>query len=324
MSVETMPEASFEAALAAVVAAMPEQGQPEAVAAPVQLEPAAEVPVPSVPVVQPDAVVPAVDALAAREAAITAREQQASEIEARSRAAEAKLAELTSREQAISKSAEAFERDPVGYVRALRPDLTPSQAAAVAEKFYHVALGERAPAEVKLGQEVAEVRREHVTATEQLKAEIESMRQESAKVQQQAMLAKYQADLRAHAAALKADEYPILSGLASRNPERFTSELFQEAVAAARESHARGDAKVVELTPAEAAKRVEAKLKAQREELYGSPPAVAPAPEPQVQSITNRSASVQPSRTVPDTVDDKALRKAALEAAGLGHVRVWD
>ncbi len=102
--------------------------------------------------------------------------------------------------------------------------------------------------------------------------------------------------------------------------------LFEVARLAAIESRDAGAAEPVVLSPTEAAAKLEAILKAQRDELYGPPAAVT---QPNVQqttpspTITNRDASIQPNRVAPDPDDDKELRKAGLLAAGLSHIPVW-
>jgi hypothetical protein len=245
--------------------------------------------------------------------------------EARVREAEGRAKTIEAREGAIAKQWDAFVADPVGHIRAMRPELSPSEAAAVAEKIYFEALGDKAPPEHRAKQEVAKVKTEVSSEVASLRAELQEMRESRSRAEQEAQMASYRGELRSGAAAIA--EAPIVASLIQRNPARAEQMLFEVARLAAIESRDAGAAEPVVLTPAEAAAKLEAILKAQRDELYG--PSAAAVTQPNVQqttpspTITNRDASIQPNRVAPDPDDDKALRKAALEAAGLGHIPVW-
>ena len=284
--------ASFEEALAAAMGQIPaaakgpsaddflaEAGNPVVPEAPA--EPAVDAapadPAPAKPELIPQAILD-------REAALEAREQA-------TRAAEARVKALEAREAKMAQAAQSIESDPVGYIRALRPDLTQAQAAKIAERLYMHALGDQAPVEARVTEQVSEAQR-----------------------------AAYIGQLAASAASLDAAAHPILANIAKRNPEKYSQLLFSEAVRVAQEAP---DAPV--LTPAQAAAKVEAALKAHRDELYGpvSEPVNAQQSAPS-QTLSNQDSRVQPNRTPPDSMDDKVLRAAALKAAGLGHVPVWD
>ncbi len=226
---------------------------------------------------------------------------------------------------------DSFVADPVEYVRKARPDLSPSEAAQVAEKFYFTALGDKAPLEHRTKQEVAKLKTQTSSEVEALRAKVQELEARELQKAQAAEVASYKSELASGAVAAAA-EAPLVASLAQRNPTRAQELLFEVARRAAIESQQRGDAEPVVLTPVQAAAKLQAYLEAQRaeyEEIYGTPKA-ATQTQPNVQqaapspTISNRDASIQPSRVAPDALDDKALRKAALEAAGFGHIVVWD
>lgn len=260
-----------------------------------------------------------------RIAALDAREAKVREAEARAKALEAREAALTEREGRTAKQWASFESDPVGHIMSMRPELSSSEAAAVAEKIYFHALGDKAPPEHRTKQEVAKAKTEISSEVEKLRAEIQELRESRARAEQEQQVASYRAELRSGAES--AADAPIVASLVKRNPARAEEMLFEVARQAAVESAKAGDKEPVVLTAAQAAAKLEAILKAQRDELFG--PATESKTEPNVQksapstTITNRDASIQPNRAAPDPDDDRALRKAALEAAGLGHIPVW-
>jgi hypothetical protein len=293
------------AATAAAVAAQTQQAAPAEAPAQAQVGAGDQPPAPSAKELE-------------RIAALDAREAKVREAEARAKALEA-------RESSIAKQWEAFVADPVGHIRAMRPELSSSEAAQVAEKIYFEALGDKAPPEHRAKQEVAKVKTEVRSEVDQLRAEIQELRETRARAEQEAQIGAYRSELRTGAAAVT--DAPIVSGLIQRNPARAEEMLFEVARQAAIESAQAGAAEPVVLTPAQAAAKLEAILKAQRDDLFG--PSAAAVTQPNVQqttpspTITNRDASIQPNRSAPDPDDDRALRKAALEAAGLGHLPVW-
>lgn len=314
-------QSSFEAALAAALATQGTEQVP--VEAPVKTEsaPAQTTQAPVEPAPPP----PSPKELE-RIAALEAREARVREAEAKLKAAEAPTP------APVKPAPEPFDiqrfmADPVGYVLKHKPDLTPAEAAKVAEPIYYHALGDKAPPEHRQRQEVAKVTTEVRTEVDQLRAELQELREARAREAQQAQLGQYRAELRTGADAVP--DAPLVKSLVARNPGRAEELLFEVARRAAIESRERGESEPVVLTPAQAAAQLEAILKAQRDELFGPPPVEtqatnakqsAPAPT----TITNRDASVQSPRTAPDSLDDKVLRKAALEAAGLGSIPVWD
>ncbi len=257
-----------------------------------------------------------------RIAALDAREARLREAEARAKAAD----EARSRAEAESAASwNKFYRNPLEHIRAMRPDLSPAEAAQVAEQLYVYSLGDKAPPEVRQRIEASHAQTEVRSEVEKLRSELEELRAERARQDQLSEIARYQAELRSGAAAVK--DAPIVSGLLQRNPDRAAQMLFEVARRAAIASKERGDAEPVVLNPEQAARELEKYLVAERDALYGAP-AVAGAPSTQVAppspTITNRDASVQPGKTVADSFDDKELRRAALKAAGLEHVAVWD
>jgi colicin import membrane protein len=264
-----------------------------------------------------------------RIAALEAREAKLRDAEDRARKLEAREAELSAREAKALKQWEAFAADPVGHIRAMRPELSPAEAAQVAEQLYFHSLGDKAPSEIRQRQEVAKVKTEVSSEVEKLRAELQEERASRARAEQERELAAYRADLRSGVVGLA--DAPIVASLAQRNPARAEEMLLEIARQAAVESMQAGAAEPVVLTPAQAAAKLEAVLKAQRDELYGPAPAATAAPVTAPQNgqqspsptITNRDASEQSRKTAPDPLDDKELRKAALKAAGL-DIPVWD
>lgn len=323
-----MPEevgASFEEALAAAMGHVPAAAKgptaDEVLAAasdpvvppPAAADPVAAAPAPAAPA-KPE---PIPQALLDREAALEVREKT-------TRAAEDRVKALEAREAKMAQAAAGLEADPVGYIRALRPDLTQAQAAKIAERLYMHALGDQAPVEARVTAQVSEAQRATEAQLAEVRAQLEATRAEIQAAQNEAKRAAYMGQLAASAAALDAAAHPILANIAKRNPEKYSELLFSEAVRAAQESQAAGKDAAV-LTAVEAAARVEAALKAHRDELYG--PATESANAQQSapsQTLSNQDSRVQPNRTPPDSMDDKVLRAAALKAAGLGHLQVWD
>lgn len=315
---------SFETALAAAMGAMEQVVAPPEPAkapepAPAQVAPSASTPPATETPPAPSAKeLERVAALEAREAKIRAAEEKAAALEAREAA-------LAKREAATAAQWEKFSADPVGAIRAMRPELSASEAALVAEQLYFHAMGDKAPPEQRTKQEVSQLKTQVRSEVEQLRTELEELRASRARMEQEQQVAAYKAELRAGAEALA--DAPIVANLAKRNPARAQEMLFEVARRAALESKQQGAAEPVVLTAAQAAAKLEAILKAERDELYGTP-AVTTAPNVQQQApsqtISNRDASIQPGRVAPDPLDDKTLRKAALEAAGLGHIAVWD
>jgi hypothetical protein len=327
---------SFEAALAAALATTQgePQGQPQTTEAPAteavgttepaQAEQAAQAQAATAPQVPAGDQPPAPSARELeRVAALDAREAKVREAEARAKDVERREAALAARETA---KWDAFVADPVGHIMSMRPELSSTEAAQIAEKVYFHALGDKAPPEHRTKQEVAKVKTEVSSEVEKLRAEIQELRESRTRAEHEAQLAAYRADLRAGASAAK--DAPIVANLIQRNPARAEEMLFEVARRAAIESRDAGAAEPVVLTADAAVAKLEAILKAQRDELYGPPAAAVTQPNvPQntpSPTITNRDASIQPNRVAPDPNDDKALRKAALEAAGLGHLPVWD
>lgn len=316
-------QSSFELALAAALATQEGSG-PEAVAAEtITPDPAPEASTQAQPPA-PAAVLDAPAAPSAREleriAALEAREAKLREREA----------ELEARAKPELKSPmpvfdiDKFMADPVGFVLSVKPDLTPAEAAKVAEPIYMHALGDKAPPEYRQRQEVSKVQSTVKTELDTLRAEIQELREARAREAQEAELRAYQGELKA--AAVAAANAPIVANLAKRNPDRAAELLVEVARQEARAAAQRGAEPTV-LGAAEAVAKLEALLKAQREDLYGPDAPVAAQPQASQSlspTITNRDASIQPPRAVVDPLDDKALRKAALEAAGLGHLPVWD
>ncbi len=181
------------------------------------------------------------------------------------------------------------------------------------------ALGDKAPPEHRQRQEVAKVTTEVRTEVDQLRTELQELREARAREAQQAQLASYRAELRAGVDAVP--DAPLVKNLAARNPGRVEELLFEVARREAIESQQRGDAEPVVLSPAQAATKLEALLKAQRDELFGPAAVETQAPHAQKSApsstIRNSDASVQAPRAAPDLLDDDTLRKAALKAAGV-------
>lgn len=257
-----------------------------------------------------------------RIAALEAREAKLREAEDRAKASEAQTAQTT-------KQWEAFVADPVAHILSMRPELSAAEAAQVAERIYFHALGDKAPPEHRLRQEVAKVETRALNEVEQLRAEVQELRDAKARVEQEATLAQIRTGLRTEAA--KVTDAPILAGLLQRNPARAEQLLFEVARQAALEAQRAGVADPDVISGTEAAAKLEAYLRAERDEIYGPPPAAVSAPQNGMQSpsttISNRDAAVQPSRAAPDTLDDKELRKAALKAVAAAtgrEIPAWD
>jgi hypothetical protein len=313
-------QSSFEAALAAMNAAIEKPAEQPVVP---EAAPVAPSPTPAVPAPTPEPAAPPPSAKELeRIAALDAREARVREAEARAREIESREASIKARESA---QWDAFARDPVGFVQRMKPDLGPAEAAKVAESLYMHALGDKAPPEHRQRQEVAKVTTEVKTEVDQLRTELQELRAARAREAEQAEMAAYRAELRS---GVPAAEAPIVHNLLQRNPARAEELLFEVARREAVESKRRGEAEPVVLTPAQAATKLEAILKAQREELYG-PDAATPAPAqnaPQSSpspTLSNRDASIQPTRATPDLTDDFELRKAALKAIGLDPDLAW-
>lgn len=314
-------ENSFEAAMAAAMSTL---GAPAAPPAPTQEAAPAALEAPAQPPAAPETPPPPSAKELERIAALDAREAKLREAEAKARALEERERALGEREAKATKQWDAFVADPVSHIMSMRPELSPAEAAAVAEKVYFYALGDKAPPEQRAKQEVAKVKTEVSSEVEKLRAEIQELRDQRARVEQEAQIATYRTELRSGAAAVA--DAPITAGLLKRNPARAEEMLFEVARQAAIESAQAGAAEPVVLTPAQAAAKLEAILKAQRDELFGPDAVTQPnvqqtaAPSP---TITNRDASVQPNRAAPDLNDVKALRRAALDAIGMTNVPAW-
>jgi hypothetical protein len=315
-------ENSFEAAMAA---AMKDLGGP-APAAPATEAPPAAAAAPAAPAAVETAPPPPSAKELERIAALDAREAKLREAEAKAKQLEAREAELASRETRAVKQWEAFAADPVAAIKAMRPDLTAAEAATVAESLYFHALGDKAPPEHRQRQEVAKVKTEVRSEVDQLRAEIQELRDQRARVEQEAQVATYRSELRSGAAAVA--DAPIVAGLLKRNPARAEELLFEVARQEAIASAQAGAAEPVVLTPAQAAAKLEAILKAQRDELFGDV-ATAAVTRPNVQqttpspTISNRDASVQSPKSVAEPASVEALRRAALDAIGLTDTPVW-
>jgi hypothetical protein len=324
---------SFEAALAQATAIWRGDAAPTPTAAPAAVEPPTPAPAPaastqSTPPAAPETPPPPSAKELERIAALDAREAKLRETEAKARALEERERALSEREARTVKQWEAFAADPVAAIRAMRPELSAPEAAQIAESLYFHALGDKAPPEHRQRQEVAKVKTEVSSEVEKLRAEIQELRESRARAEQEAQIGAYRSELRTGAAAVA--DAPIVANLVKRNPARAEEMLFEVARQAAIESAQAGATEPVVLTPAQAAAKLEAILKAQRDELFGDAPAAVTqpnvqqtTPSPSV-SITNQDASIQPSRTSPDVRDAKALRRAALDAAGLTDVPAWD
>ncbi len=318
MSTEDFPEASFEAALAAAEAVMP--------TAPVVPAPAA-VPAVAAPVV-PASVAPADPGQSAsggpapvpqyildREAALEARERATHEAESTAREVAQREASLKAREEAVTSAAEEFFADPLGYAKRLRPDLTPVQAAKMAEHMYAYALGKEAPPELRLEQKIVESDRNAKQANERLNKQIEELQRQAAQREQAAMIADYTSKLKASAAEIKAEASPYLSNLAKADPDQYARELYEEAVRDC-ERQWTADPSKEPVPPAteELVKRAEARIKAQVEKYVPAPAAHALKAQPV--ALTNRVAAAQAPRAEIDPDSDEALRAAALKAVG--------
>lgn len=299
-------DADFEAALAAAraashgpaVAAAPPAPEP----APVVVEPA---PAPA-PEVKPPVGLDQVLALEAQaRERLTALEQRQADVAAAERA-------LVERHQEMERQRALFARDPVGYAKSIAPDLTPGQ---LAEMFYMAELGDKAPPEAKARAYSVENYRELQAANERIAA----LEQRILGAESERKVADYRAGLRTHAPSEA--EHPILANLAKRNAARYEEVLFAEAQRAAYESKGQ-----VVLTPAQAAATAEARLRAQRDDLYGPPPAptpapTAPAPIPQTTVFDKSTAAAVPPKGPPaDPLDDDELTRQALEAIGKPHL----
>lgn len=296
---------TFESAMAAAMATINAAPEETASAPPPDAVPAAVVAAPAVDVAP---VAPGPDL-------------RVGELEAKLAAAEAALTEARKSPPPVETDWSKFAADPVGTLRRANPGLSAADAAKVAEKLYYHALGDQAPVEYRLREEMNANIDPKVAKLEKELAEIKSARESE---QRAAQITDYQKDLRAYGPQLTAEKFPILESLAKRNPDRFTQVLYQVALQEAHESHKRGGTEPVVLTPAEAAERAEKLLTAQRDDLYGPPAPPAPvAPAASAPALFSRDTSAQPSKTTPATDDPKVLRAAALKAAGL-DIRPWD
>lgn len=311
-----------------MAAAMKDLGSPEQAASTPDQAPAASTQdqPPAAASAAPDATAPPPPSAKELEriAALDAREAKLREAEGRTKQLEAREAELTSREARAAKQWDAFVADPLSHIMSMRPELSPAEAAAVAEKLYFHALGDKAPPEHRAKQEVTKVKSEVSSELDKLRAEIQELRDQRSRVEQENQISAYRSELRTGAAAVK--DAPIVASLLQRNPARAEQLLFEVARQEAISSRDAGAAEPVVLTPAQAAAKLEAYLKAQRDELYGDP---APVTPPNVQkttpspTISNREASVQSPRTATEPASVEALRRAALDAIGLTDQPVW-
>jgi hypothetical protein len=317
----------FEAALAAAMEQMPREavGGFNSDAPPMKTadEVAAETtPAPSAPA-EPVAGFTAPPPADAAPPAPSAKElERIAALEERERKLAEREASAAESKAQTDKQWKAFLRNPLAAVRQMNPDLTPAEAAAVAESFYVHALGDKAPADVKQRLQVANETTEVRSEVEQLRAELEELRAARTQDVHEAERAKYRAELRAGAASVK--DTPIVANLLQREPEYAEQLLFEVARQAAVESQSR-DGKLVVYKPEQAARELERHLAAQRDRLYG--PATTPAPNtqpaPASPTLSNRDASVHGSKRAVDLSDPRELRRAALKAAGL-EIPVWD
>lgn len=318
-------QSSFEAAMAAALAAQGDQPEaqaaPEVAADPVKTEPVAAKPDVTAP--EPAPAPPSARELE-RIAALEAREAKLRESESRYRDLDSREAKVKELEGKSTANWDRFVSDPVGHIRSMRPDLSAAEAARVAEQIYYYSLGDKAPTEHRQQQAVTRAKAEVKSDLEQLRAEVQQLREERSRAEAEHQLSSYQAELRAGAAAAK--DAPIVASLAQRNPDRAAQLLLEVARREAHESKARGDAEPVVLTPEQAVAKLEAALKAQRDDLYGPAADAQPhATQSQLSpTLTNKDARAQAPKIPPDSLDDKALRAAALKAAGLEHIPIWD
>lgn len=278
------------------VAAVAEEVKPEA-------DPALTPP-PAEEVAKDTPVSPDVQKLIAREAEIQAREEKF-------KAAEADVRAVYNHMQEFERAKAEFFRDPAGFIRMLDPKAT---LASVAEALYHEEIGDKAPLEYQVKKQTNGVERRLTD----LEKRLEEREQAIAAREQEQEVRQFRSNLVAQARALDEKQYPLLMGLSKRNAERFENLVFEEV---RKTAVATNGQKV--LTHAEAAAAVEAFLVKERDELFGTPaPKEQPKPPSGQVTVFNKSTAVQPQLT-PDPDDDRALRKAALEAAGLGHLPVW-
>ena len=231
--------------------------------------------------------------------------------EAALEAREARLRDVEADAAAFKRAQQHFERDPGGYIRALKSNLP---NAAVAERLYMEELGDAAPVEHRMRREVAEVAK----TADEIRAEFAQYKAAADESRRQAEVAKYRAELQQYAANVTPESHPVLSGVASRNPGLFADIMLQHAVQAAQASQGKNVPSEKEL--ADSAERF---LTQQRDLFYGPPQPVAqPQPKP-VPSFWNRTTSAQPDKQTESEMDDKVLRKRALEQVGLAGI-YWE
>lgn len=216
------------------------------------------------------------------------------------------------KQAAIAEARRDLALRPLEYLRKLDPNLDPR---GFVEDVWYDANPDSAPVEwkAKKAQRTAAV---YQTEHERTKADLDAVtkRQSELQAQQEAEASEraYVATLQSYVSAVP-DSLPRARHLASQKPDRAAALMHDAArMIAQRENRVP--------TPEEAAKAVDEYLDGIG---YAAAPAPAPAPPPVSAPVTppvslrNNASAVQPGREMPDEMDERVLRRRALEAAGL-------
>jgi len=308
-------EPSFEDAMKAAMDTAQDDGLPaeEALSEPGEVQDGAE---PEAVAVAPESVSPVVEApetpeatpdkslakLMEKEQSLLAREQKYEE-------AQGDLKTLRSRLDAYESNQSHMQRDPIGYLKSLAPDIDMKRLAEMAW-FEHQ--GEAAPKHYQdqkaasrhtneLVDRVAKVE-QGLTAREQAVQEQESQRAEQ----------QYIGSLQAYAASAKPETHPLLTAMRGKNEKLINQGL---------ENIARGHARATEgrevLSPEQCADLLEKELDSYQ--VVRTPaPQVTLAQKPAVgTSLRNSSTQINPDREAEDPLSNEYLHRQAMIAAGL-------
>lgn len=198
-----------------------------------------------------------------------------------------------------------FRRDPVGYLKALDPEL---KRAKLAENLWYEELGDAAPAEYKARREAERAQSLVDDLETRVDKKVEAKLAEFYQQQQQAVYAQYVGALQAYVAA-PPDDLPLVKRYAAANPEG----VAKAALKISEKAAAGGKL----LTPAESAAQLERELTTLRSVLGvdattpTTPVTSTPAdPGP---TLRNKDTQAVASRT--DADDDEVLFRSAIEAA---------
>lgn len=240
------------------------------------------------------------------------REQAILQREAQIKAHEEDLRRLDQQLSSLEEEKRRIEIDPISYLRKVAPELDLRKLTYDAWYAYK---GEEAPVEHRLDRQVRELKYEQEQLRSQAYRQTQQQVEEKAAKESQQALNQYVSEMETSLSNLDSGKYQLVAKLATASKDKAVNRMLD---------HARRIA-IAENSPPS----VERAIAALEADLADLVPAVAPvsSEEPPAQpprkqtpgTLRNEHSSVQPSRTDPDPNDPHALRKAAMEAAGIDY-----